>query len=45
MEAFKKVNELGKTVIIVTHDPNVAAYCNKTIRIVDGKIEGEEQLV
>ena len=42
MEAFKKVNELGKTVIIVTHDPNVAAYCNKTIHIVDGKIEGEE---
>ncbi len=45
MEAFKKVNELGKTVIIVTHDPNVAAYCNKTIRIVDGKIEEEKQLV
>ena len=45
MEAFKKVNELGKTVIIVTHDPNVAAYCNKTIHIVDGKIEEEKQLV
>lgn len=36
---FKKINELGKTVIIVTHDINVANQCKRIINIVDGKIE------
>lgn len=39
IDIFKKVNELGKTVIIVTHDSNVANQCKKTIHIVDGKIK------
>ena len=38
MDAFKKLNELGKTVIIITHDENVAKKCNKVIQISDGKI-------
>lgn len=39
IDIFKKVNELGKTVIIITHDSNVANQCKKTIHIVDGKIK------
>ncbi len=38
MEAFKKVHEMGKTIILITHDPNVAAYADRIIRIEDGKI-------
>lgn len=38
MELFTKVNEMGKTVIVITHDENVAKYCDKVIRIEDGKI-------
>lgn len=38
MELFKKLNEEGKTIIIVTHDENVADYCKKTIVLEDGKI-------
>lgn len=39
MAAFIKLNELGRTVIIITHDENVAKKCKRTIHISDGKIK------
>lgn len=41
MEIFSKLNQQGKTIIIVTHDPNIAAKCNRIIKIVDGKYKDE----
>ena len=38
MDLLKEVNASGKTVIMVTHDPEVAAYASRTITIVDGRI-------
>jgi putative ABC transport system ATP-binding protein len=39
MELLKELNEeREKTIIMVTHDPNVARYAHRTIRIVDGRI-------
>ena len=34
---LKKIQEDGKTIIIVTHDPVIAGKCERTIHIVDGK--------
>lgn len=39
MEVLKWVNELGKTVIIITHDRKVAEKCNRIVEIQDGKIK------
>jgi len=39
MELLKRLNEGGKTIIVVTHDPNLSKYSNREIRIVDGRIE------
>ena len=39
MGVFKELNEKGKTVIIVTHDPQVAEQCERVIEISNGKIE------
>ena len=38
MELMTELNRDGATIIVVTHDPNVANYTNRTIRIVDGSI-------
>lgn len=38
MEIFTELNKKGKTVIVVTHDENVASYCDRIIRLKDGRI-------
>ncbi len=38
MELLKKINESGRTIILVTHDENVANYAKRIIKIEDGKI-------
>ena len=40
---FKQLNEQdGITILIVTHDPKVAASCKRVIRMADGLIEADE---
>jgi ABC-type lipoprotein export system ATPase subunit len=40
---FKQLNEEdGITILIVTHDPKVAANCKRVIRMADGLIEADE---
>ena len=42
LRMFQQLNAEGITVILVTHDPKVAAYAHRTIRIADGRVEGDE---
>lgn len=43
MEIFKKINkEQGKTIILVSHNPDVAKYANRKIFLNKGKIEKDE---
>ena len=38
MDLFQRLNEIGLTIIVVTHDQAVADYCSRIITINDGKI-------
>jgi putative ABC transport system ATP-binding protein len=38
MTVLKEINELGKTIVVVTHDEKVASQAKRIIRIEDGKI-------
>jgi len=42
MDVFTALNKKGRTVVMVTHDPDVASYSRRIIRIKDGMIIGEE---
>jgi len=41
LRMFQQLNAEGITVILVTHDPTVASYAHRTIRIHDGQIESD----
>ena len=38
LEFFKKLNEEGRTIIMITHDRSIAEYGDRIINIVDGKV-------
>ncbi len=38
MNLFREINKEGTTVVVVTHDANVASYCQRVIRLHDGEI-------
>jgi putative ABC transport system ATP-binding protein len=38
MNLLKKLNEKGKTVILITHDQRIADFADRTINILDGKV-------
>ena len=37
----RAVNELGQTIVMVTHDPVAASYADRVIFLADGKIVNE----
>jgi macrolide transport system ATP-binding/permease protein len=43
LRLFQQLNAEGITVVLVTHDPNVAAYADRTIHIVDGLVAKDER--
>jgi ABC-type lipoprotein export system ATPase subunit/ABC-type antimicrobial peptide transport system permease subunit len=42
LRMFQELNAAGLTIIIVTHDGNVAAHASRIIHMRDGKIEGDD---
>lgn len=43
MEFFVKLNAVAKkTIILVTHEPDIAEYCKRIVRFKDGKIISDE---
>ena len=38
LELFIRLNELGNTIVMITHDEKVARYAHRVVRIVDGEL-------
>lgn len=44
MDLFKRLNQdEGTTIIMVTHDPHVAAQCERVVKIIDGRVVSDSQ--
>lgn len=42
MRIFEEIHQLGNTVILVTHEPDIAQHAHRIIRLRDGLIESDE---
>ena len=38
MALFQELNREGRTVIMITHDMNIAAYARRVVHIIDGEL-------
>jgi len=43
MNIFEKLNEEGRTMVVVTHDKNIASHSKHIIQIKDGRIIGDKK--
>jgi putative ABC transport system ATP-binding protein len=42
---LQRLNERGKTVVMVTHEPDVAAHCKRIVRMRDGIVSRDEPVL
>lgn len=42
MELFQNINRRGVTIVLITHEEQVAAYAGRVIRLMDGRIVADE---
>ena len=42
MAIFEKIHNAGNTIILVTHEPDIAEYAHRIVRLRDGLIENDE---
>jgi putative ABC transport system ATP-binding protein len=45
MALFERLHGAGNTIVLVTHEPDVAAFAHRAIHIRDGKVEGDVRRV
>ena len=45
MAVFQELNRNGKTVIVVTHEEEIAKHCKRIIRFRDGRVQSDEMVV
>jgi putative ABC transport system ATP-binding protein len=45
MELIQGINDEGKTILIVTHEPDIAAMCKRNVVLKDGLIIEDKQIV
>jgi putative ABC transport system ATP-binding protein len=43
MEIFKDLNAQGRTVVLITHEPDIAVNAKRVVHVRDGKIIRDER--
>jgi putative ABC transport system ATP-binding protein len=43
MEIFSKIQEAGNTVVLVTHEEDIANFARRVVRLRDGSIESDRR--
>lgn len=43
MEAFQALHQAGRTIVLITHEPEIAAFAERVVSVRDGVIEKDER--
>ena len=43
LKTFRAMQDRGKTIVLITHDPEIAAWADRTVHIRDGRLLTDEQ--
>jgi putative ABC transport system ATP-binding protein len=43
MKFFKKINQEGRTIVLITHEEHIAKYAKRIIKLVDGRIVSDQK--
>jgi putative ABC transport system ATP-binding protein len=43
MEIFGKINQAGNTIVLVTHESDIANYAKRIVRLRDGIVENDSR--
>jgi putative ABC transport system ATP-binding protein len=43
MDIFQKLNDEGLTIVLVTHEPDIAQFAKRSIQFRDGKIRRDDR--
>jgi len=44
LQIFKDLNKKGATIIMITHEPDIAEHCQRIIKFRDGELVGDDQV-
>ena len=44
MDLIQKINEKGKTILVVTHEEDIARMCKRIVRLKDGVIVEDKKI-
>jgi putative ABC transport system ATP-binding protein len=44
MGIFQKLNDDGKTIVLITHEPDIAQYAKRIVHVLDGLIQDDERI-
>jgi putative ABC transport system ATP-binding protein len=43
MAILQRLNQAGATIVLVTHEPDIAAYCRRTVMFKDGVVQSDQR--
>ena len=44
MGIFQQLNEEGKTIVLITHEPDIAQHAKRIVHVRDGRIQKDERI-